>query len=620
MGDLRAFMMPNTDASTMKAAFDALMCLLASAIVFISSCFHRLFLFDLMMYLSHYGLAEPPFSITPDPRFVYLSDRHRDGLAHLLYGVGQGGGGGFVQLTGEVGTGKTTLCRLLLEQLPEDTHVALVLNPLQSPFELLQTICEELMVDVADVPSGSTKVLVDRLNHYLLDAYAANERVVLIIDEAQNLSTAALEQVRLLTNLETATQKLLQIILLGQPELRDMLARDDLRQLAQRITARHHLTPLSAPEVEGYLRHRLAVAGCQRLPFTRNALKKIHEHTDGIPRLINVLADRSLMAGYVHDAQLVSDAMVEEAAAEVLPSHSNQRLSLSRWIMLAAALGIVLLGVWLWRDQHPAESVTPSDAPAQTTQQAGNQNVDQTAADAEDHHVGAVHSSDGRGDLSPPIDGNTLRQKLRALQETDSDNTSAIRAWMAQHAWPLDDATVRTIQRCPPVFEGVHHCWRSRTTLDTLASIGQPVLVPLNSGRKQHLALLVGVDVDEVRLVLGDETVDVRRIEFNRLWPNRFQAIWSLPVAMQQEIDTLGVGSSGALVDWLVDQFNHVHDGSAAAERHGPAYFDQRVSEQVVRLQRQRGLVPDGLVGPETWLALAALSQPEPKLQSRLKR
>ena len=190
------------------------------------------------MYLAFYNLREPPFSITPDPRFVHLGEGHRDALAHLLFGIDKGGGGGFVQLTGEVGTGKTTLCRLLLEQLPEHARVALVLNPRQSPVELLQTICEELRIDAGSgAAHGSIKALVDALNAYLLDAYGKGLRVVLIIDEAQDLSIEALEQVRLLTNLETDTQKLLQVILIGQPELRTLLARDDLRQLAQRITA-----------------------------------------------------------------------------------------------------------------------------------------------------------------------------------------------------------------------------------------------------------------------------------------------------------------------------------------------------------------------------------------------
>ena len=256
------------------------------------------------MYLEYYGLREPPFSITPDPRFVFLSERHRDALAHLLYGIGQGGGGGFVQLTGEVGTGKTTLSRLLLEQLPENARVALVLNPRLSPVELLETICEELHLDL-DGKRGSLKQLVDLLNRYLLEAYAQGLRVVLIIDEAQNLSVDALEQVRLLTNLETDTQKLLQIILLGQPELRSMLAREDLRQLAQRITARFHLTPLSATETDAYLRHRYQVAGGQRYPFTEAATRRIHTWSRGVPRLTNVIAERALLAGYADDESMI---------------------------------------------------------------------------------------------------------------------------------------------------------------------------------------------------------------------------------------------------------------------------------------------------------------------------
>ena len=229
------------------------------------------------MYLEHFGLKEPPFSITPDPRFVFLSERHRDALAHLLFGIGQGGGGGFVQLTGEVGTGKTTLCRLLLEQVPPNTRVALVLNPRQTPVELLETICEELHLDITPLDDsgrrGSLKALVDALNRYLLDAYAQGLRVVLIIDEAQDLSIDALEQVRLLTNLETDTQKLLQIILLGQPELRTLLrARRPAPARRQRITARFHLTPLDAAETERYLRHRHAIAGGLHLPFSRSAV------------------------------------------------------------------------------------------------------------------------------------------------------------------------------------------------------------------------------------------------------------------------------------------------------------------------------------------------------------
>jgi general secretion pathway protein A len=294
------------------------------------------------MYLTHYGLHEPPFAITPDPRFVYFSERHRDALAHLFYGIGQGGSGGFVQLTGEVGTGKTTLCRLLLEQLPETARVALVLNPKQTPLELLATTCEELHIELPG-KRRSLKLQVDALNAYLLDAYAQGLRVVLIIDEAQELSRDALEQVRLLTNLETNTQKLLQIILIGQPELRTMLARPALRQLAQRITARYHLTPLNLAESEGYLRLRMAVAGATRFPFADTAVRRLHQLSGGIPRLLNVLGERSLLAGYVQGRDCIDTALVDLAASEVLPPAAAPRWRLLGWSLgLGAAAASVL--------------------------------------------------------------------------------------------------------------------------------------------------------------------------------------------------------------------------------------------------------------------------------------
>lgn len=270
------------------------------------------------MFLEHFQLREPPFSISPDPRFVFLSERHRDALAHLLYGVGQGSSGGFVQLTGEVGTGKTTLCRLLLEQLPANTRVALILNPMLSPIELLEAIGKELHIPLRG-KQGHQKRLIDALNVYLLQAYAEGLRVVLIVDEAQNLSADALEQVRLLTNLETNTQKLLQIILLGQPELRDLLARRDLRQLSQRITARFHLTPLNETETQQYLRHRYAIAGGPQFPFAGDAIHALFQYSRGIPRLLNIIADRALLAAYVHENNIVDKKLVSLAAKEVLP-------------------------------------------------------------------------------------------------------------------------------------------------------------------------------------------------------------------------------------------------------------------------------------------------------------
>jgi len=292
------------------------------------------------MYLQFFELNEMPFSITPDPAFVYLSPAHRDALAHLLYGVGQGGAGGFVQLTGEVGTGKTTICRCLLEQVPEETQVALVLNPLMTPRELLATICEELGVETGEI-SDSNKLMVDALNRYLLKQHASGRHVVVMIDEAQNLSPEALEQVRLLTNLETAKEKLLQMVLLGQPELRQLLQRQNLRQLSQRITARYHLAPLNQEETLAYIKHRMQVAGAQRNPFRRSAMRALYQRSGGVPRLINIIADRSLVSAYARESGNITPAMVHAAANEVQPSETKVRSN--RWPLAVATVSVAML-------------------------------------------------------------------------------------------------------------------------------------------------------------------------------------------------------------------------------------------------------------------------------------
>src|ERR1700740_3743235 len=243
------------------------------------------------MYLSFFGLNEKPFAITPDPLYLYLSERHAEALAHLLYGINEAGG--VVQLTGEVGTGKTTIVRSLLAQAPKNAEIALILNPRMTPPEFLLTICEELGVGVPDGSSGSLKDLVDILGGYLLRAHGEGKRVVLVVDEAQNLSPEVLEQVRLLTNLETNTQKLLQIILIGQPELRELLGRVEARQLAQRITGRYHLNPLSREETVAYVRHRLRVAGATTDLLSPPALNEVFRLSHGVPRVINIVCDRA---------------------------------------------------------------------------------------------------------------------------------------------------------------------------------------------------------------------------------------------------------------------------------------------------------------------------------------
>ena len=296
------------------------------------------------MYTAYFGLKEAPFSIAPDPRYLFMSERHREALAHLLYGIGEGGG--FVQLTGEVGTGKTTLCRCLLEQVPADVDVALIFNPKLTSLELLATVCDELRVPYS-AGTTSLKVLVDALYRHLLDAHARGRRTVLIVDEAQDLSAEVLEQIRLLTNLETTREKLLQIILIGQPELIHLPQHDDLRQLAQRVTARYHLQPFSEDETRAYIRHRLDVAG-QRTPiFTDGAVHRVHTRSGGLPRLINVICDRALLGAYASEKREVDARTVNRAAREVR-GHRAPIVSLRawRWMTAVAVLAAVIVGSW----------------------------------------------------------------------------------------------------------------------------------------------------------------------------------------------------------------------------------------------------------------------------------
>src|SRR5687767_58771 len=265
------------------------------------------------MYAPFFGLRQEPFSIAPDPRYLFMSERHREALAHLLYGLR--GGGGFVLLTGEIGAGKTTVCRCFLEQIPKRCNVAYIFNPKLTVIELLRTVCEEFRIPLDPAHHGETvKDYLDPINEFLLKTHAVGQNNVLIIDEAQNLSSDVLEQLRLLTNLETTERKLLQIILIGQPELRDMLARPELEQLAQRVVARFHLDPLAEDETAHYIKHRLSVAGMSGLiPFDRDARHRIFELTRGVPRRINLLCDRALLGAYASGRQRVDRAMVDKA-------------------------------------------------------------------------------------------------------------------------------------------------------------------------------------------------------------------------------------------------------------------------------------------------------------------
>jgi general secretion pathway protein A len=498
------------------------------------------------MYESFYGLTERPFAITPNPRFVYLSQRHQDALAHLLYGIGTGGSGGFVQLTGEVGTGKTTLCRLVLEQVPENTRIALILNPMLSPPELLSAICVELEISTRGA-GGSLQKLQERLNQYLLERHADGERVVLIIDEAQNMSREALEQVRLLTNLETATDKLLQIILLGQPELRLLLARPELRQLAQRITARYHLDPLNRQESEQYIRHRLAVAGAPRCPFTSDALKALFRATDGVPRLLNIIADRALMAGYAHEMEKVSASVVREAAREVAGDSWDEGTG---WLRGALA-GVVVAGV-----------IGASGALGWMMLQA-------VERDQED----------------------TQPAWLNMLEDAGSTG-----AWSEMASlWPeLGGAELESVCTNGGARPGIA-CLHQRGNWAFIERIGLPVVLELNDGARTRVTLS---GMDQEQLILRHQGQDYRAPmrQFDRRWLGDFYVAWP------DSGEILRLGDRGESVERMK---------SFAAKIRQPVWtgapddlYDEDFQRWVMQFQRQHGLTADGMIGPATRLFL----------------
>lgn len=301
------------------------------------------------MYTAYFGLKEKPFSIAPDPQYLFMSDRHREALAHLTYGLGDAGG--FVLLTGEVGTGKTTVSRCLMERLPENTQAAFILNPTLSSHELLATICDELKIRYRK--TGATlKTLTDKIQEKLLKNHKENTNTLLIIDEAQHLQPEVLEQLRLLTNLETNTKKLLQVILIGQPELQTLLKRRDLRQLAQRITARYHLLPLNKQEVAQYIKHRLSIAEGIRALFSVSAMNTIHKICGGIPRLINLVCERSLINAYSSNTAVVNKRIVLLSAHEALgddyevtPWWKNSAIKI---VLVVLSVGVISAGAYFF--------------------------------------------------------------------------------------------------------------------------------------------------------------------------------------------------------------------------------------------------------------------------------
>jgi general secretion pathway protein A len=540
------------------------------------------------MYLTFFGLSEKPFAITPDPRYLYLSERHAEALAHLLYGINEAGG--FVQLTGEVGTGKTTIVRSLLAQAPKDAEIALILNPKITAPEFLLTICEELGIGVPDSALGSLKDLVDILSHYLLRAHAAGHRVVLVVDEAQNLSPQLLEQVRLLTNLETNTQKLLQIILIGQPELRELLGRSELRQLAQRITGRYHLNPLSREETLAYVRHRLRVAGATTDIFAPQALNAVFRLSQGVPRVINVICDRALLGAYSLDRHRVTAALVRSAAAEVFGRRFTPHW-LPWAVTAASAVMLTAATVAVWRLQ-------PWNAHAHAPRIARSAPADVSGA--------AVPVSTAA--TLPATAPARLVGLLRAhATETDTDSAfgKLFGLWNVKYQ-------ANGIDPCTQAAGQGLACVAERGSFGQLRLYNHPAILLLNDGQgTSHQVVLRRLDDERAQLELGGpQTVSLG--ELSHYWLGDFVMLWR---PASSPVKALSAGMRGEQVRWLRQSLERLHGGHV--DTPVSDVFDAELTSLVREFQRQHQLTVDGIAGVQTQIALAsAVAGPDAPLLS----
>jgi general secretion pathway protein A len=540
------------------------------------------------MYTSFFGLQEKPFAITPDPRYLYLSERHAEALAHLLYGINEAGG--FIQLTGEVGTGKTTVIRSLLEQLPGHAEVALILNPRVTPAEFLLTICEELHLPVPEHGRDSTKALMDLLGHYLLEAHARGRRVVLIVDEAQNLSPQTLEQVRLLTNLETATTKLLQIILIGQEELRTLLEQADLRQLAQRITGRYHLSPLTRDETAGYVKHRMRVAGATAEAFTPGALKEVHRLSNGIPRVINVVCDRALLGAFTREDHRVGATYVRQAAAEVYGRPVPAPWL--RWATIGAvtaALALVGVGAWTFLANR-------ADAPTAS----GDATAAAPAASAGDPAPTAGDATASAAPSPPPA---PALDQLLVQNANDTTTEAALSklfarwnlAYVANRGRGCDQATAQGLE-----------CLFQKGSWAQLRTLNRPAILTLTDDLgSTHQVLLVGLDDEAATIDLGDRALEVPIASISRYWFGDFLLLWRPPLAV---VKSLVPGMRGAEVKWLRENLR-VAQGLPQAAPDNDVY-DEELTRLVQDFQRQHRLNADGVAGVQTQIVLDTVLNP----------
>lgn len=532
------------------------------------------------MYAQYFGLKENPFALPPDPRYLYLSPRHQEALAHLMYGIT--GGGGFVQLTGEVGTGKTMMVRALLERLPDTVDVALVLYPFLSVREFLGAILDDLRIAHPD--EASLKTLIDTLNAFLLENHAKGRRTVLIVDEAHKLNRDLLEQIRMLTNLETTKEKLLQIILVGQPELAALLAQPDLRQLAQRITARYNLKALRVRETSEYVLHRLRVAGARIPLFGPLALLRVHHLSRGVPRLINVICDRALLGAYGHGQHRVGMWTVTHAAAEVDRPGAQRRWRTAA--MTAVLLAGAGTGGWYflsepaWRTPSQAESPVVATAPVETPKTASPEAM----------------TAPGTGAAAKPAP--TLQQVLAdPAAATDTDSAFA---GLFSH-WQLDYTQFPGITGCERAEKAKLRCLYESGTWNNVRQLNRPVIVELvDEGGNRHHVLVSRLDAERATLEVSGKNYEFGFAEIDRYWFGKYLALWSPPESGEKVVRR---GMRGRPVAWVRDALAKY--GLARTSAPASDMFDAELENQVREFQRRHQLEEDGVVGKMTLVYLS---------------
>jgi general secretion pathway protein A len=570
------------------------------------------------MYAEHFGLTQDPFSIAPDPRYLFMSERHREALAHLLYGVSGvgaqsgGTGGGFVLLTGDIGTGKTTICRCFLEQIPPDCHVAYIFNPKLTVAELLQTICEEFHI-AGPQPSDSAptvKNYIDTLNAFLLKSHAQGQSCVLIVDEAQNLHPDVLEQLRLLTNLETNESKLLQIVLIGQPELRTMLQRPELAQLAQRVIARFHLDALSEHETAQYITHRLAVAGHHgALPFDDASLRRIHQLTHGVPRRINLLCGRALLGAWAHGASRVNRSIVNKAAKEVfgaeLDGSATYRPLMTGFALAGLALVVAtgLLAAWWFNApventaalQPPASAIvspTPSATLTATMTPAP------TATLATPTATATVQATPVNRPVEPFEDVFPLLPREPQA------------AWnaLATH-WKLPDTTATP---CAADI-GPWECYQTKLlTVPQLRQLARPGVLRLRlDDGKAAYAVVMSLTNESATLRVNGASRTVRLAALLRMWDGNYATYWRAPAGYKPPEQG---GSASPFFESLARQLAQINSNTAPQPL--PQSLDAALRSQVLDFQRSYGLAPDGVPGPLTLMQMeSVLAAAAPRVQ-----